>query len=54
MTVFLSRDLAWYIAASARAVIEETDSPRSAIATPLSAIYGLSEGLRCDDRSRVR
>jgi hypothetical protein len=35
MTVFLSLNLAWYIAASARAVIEETGSPGTAIVAPM-------------------
>ena len=33
--MFLSLNLAWYIAASARAVIEETGSPGTAIVAPM-------------------
>ncbi len=35
MTVFLPPNLAWYIAASARAVIEEMGSPGTAIVAPM-------------------
>jgi hypothetical protein len=38
MTVFLSPNLAWYIAASARAQIEETGSPGRAMVAPMLSV----------------
>ena len=54
ITVFLSADLAWYIAASARAVMDETVSSGTAIVAPMlkptpSRVAAAAEARRIDD-----